>query len=101
MRTPSSLIVALLAIAVALAVPPATAQPTDADLLAARAAFDRAQRDRFDALAPRLKGHLLQPYVDYWGLRLRLDSATDAEVRAFIDANAVPVARRGSCASTG
>jgi soluble lytic murein transglycosylase len=94
MRTPSSLIVALLAIAVALAVPPATAQPTDADLLAARAAFDRTQRDRFDAIAPRLKGHLLQPYVDYWGLRLRLDSATDAEVRAFIDANAVPALSR-------
>ena len=92
MRTPRCLIVALLAVAVgvASASAPAQAQPSDADFLAARTAFERGQRDRLEALAPRLDGHLLQPYVDTWRLRLALDTATDDEVRAFLDANVVP-----------
>ncbi|MBK9677051.1 MAG: hypothetical protein IPO82_18085 [Betaproteobacteria bacterium] len=69
---------------------PAQVQPSDADFLAARTAFERGQRDRLEALAPQLQGHLLQPYVDYWRLRLGLDTATDDEVRAFLDANVVP-----------
>ncbi|MBK7791925.1 MAG: hypothetical protein IPJ62_04975 [Betaproteobacteria bacterium] len=92
MRTPRCLIVALLAVVVgvASASAPAQVQPSDADFLAARTAFERGQRDRLEALAPQLQGHLLQPYVDYWRLRLGLDTATDDEVRAFLDANVVP-----------
>ena len=86
MRTPRCLIVALLAVAVgvASASAPAQAQPSDADFLAARTAFERGQRDRLEALAPRLDGHLLQPYVDTWRLRLGLDTATDDEVLSLI-----------------
>ncbi|HVN36437.1 MAG TPA: transglycosylase SLT domain-containing protein [Casimicrobiaceae bacterium] len=62
---------------------PAGAQG-DADFLAARAAFDRGDRARLDALAGKLSAHVLQPYVAYWQLKLRLDTAEDDEVRAFL-----------------
>jgi soluble lytic murein transglycosylase len=62
---------------------PAVAQ-SDADFQTARAAFDRGDRARLDALAPKLASHILQPYVAYWQLKLRLDSADDDEVRAFL-----------------
>jgi len=62
---------------------PAAAQ-ADADFLAARAAYDRGDRLRLDALAGRLAGHILQPYVESWQLKLRLDSAGDDEVRRFL-----------------
>jgi soluble lytic murein transglycosylase len=62
---------------------PAAAQ-SDADFQAARVAFDRGDRARLDALAGRLSAHVLQPYVAYWQLKLRLDTADDDEVRAFL-----------------
>ncbi len=62
---------------------PVSAQ-SDADFLAARASFDRGDRQRLDALAPKLSGHVLLPYVAYWQLKLRLDTATDDEVRAYL-----------------
>ena len=48
---------------------------TDADFLAAKAAFDRQDAGRLAALIPRLAGHLLEPYVEYWSLNLRLAAA--------------------------
>jgi soluble lytic murein transglycosylase len=62
----------------------AAPEPSDADFLAAKAAFDRGDRARLDALAPKLAGHLLEPYVEYWRLTSRLDAAGDDEVRAFL-----------------
>ncbi len=62
---------------------PAAAQ-SDADFQAARAAFDRGDRTGLDALAPKLATHVLQPYVAYWQLKLRLDLADDDEVKAFL-----------------
>ena len=62
---------------------PAAAQ-SDADFQAARVAFDRSDRTRLDALAPKLATHVLQPYVAYWQLKLRLDFADDDEVKAFL-----------------
>ncbi len=62
---------------------PAAAQ-SDADFLAARTAFDRGDRARLDALAPTLATHILQPYVAYWQLKLRLDAADDEEVKALL-----------------
>ncbi|HET7033862.1 MAG TPA: transglycosylase, partial [Casimicrobiaceae bacterium] len=63
--------------------PPAGAQ-SDADFLAARQAFDRGDSARLDALAGKLSAHVLQPYIAYWQLKLRLDSVDDDEVRAFL-----------------
>jgi len=62
---------------------PAFAQ-SDADFLAARTAFERGDRARLDALAPKLAGHILAPYVENWQLRLRIDAATDDEMRGFL-----------------
>jgi soluble lytic murein transglycosylase len=76
---------------------PAAAQ-SDADFQAARAAFDRGDRTGLDGLAPKLAAHVLQPYVAYWQLKLRLDFADDDEVKAFrplaTDAVVRPIAHR-------
>jgi len=73
-----------LACALAACIAPPTAAQSDADFQTAKAAFDRGDQARLDALAPKLADHLLQPYVAYWQLKLRLDSADDAEVKAFL-----------------
>lgn len=57
---------------------------SDADFIVARSAFERNDRVRLDALAPKLAGHVLQPYVAYWQLKLRLDTAGDDEVREYL-----------------
>ena len=54
---------------------PPPPRQSDKDFLAARAAFERGDRLRLDALAPKLADHVLAPYVEYWQQKLRLDSA--------------------------
>jgi soluble lytic murein transglycosylase len=63
----------------------AAPEPSDADFLTAKAAFDRGQRTKLDALGPRLAGHVLEMYVEYWRLSARLDTAAGEEVQAFLD----------------
>ena len=87
-------VLALFVLGTAVASTPLRAQ-SDADLRQAREAFDRGDKRRLDALAPALQGHLLASYVNYWQLKLRLDDADPAVVRAFLAANAgTPVAER-------
>ena len=74
-------VVALLAI---FAASPALSQPADADFLAARDAFRAGDAVRLDRIASRLKGHLLESYVAYWQIRLKLDDAEPERVRAFL-----------------
>src|ERR1700687_4166346 len=62
----------------------AQAQPTDADFAVARDAFHAGDAARLDKIAPRLKGHLLESYVEYWQLRLKLDEADPDRVRSFL-----------------
>jgi len=62
----------------------AAPEPSDEDFLAAKAAFDRGQRTRVEALAPKLAGHVLEGYVEYWQLSLRLDTAGTDEVQAYL-----------------
>ena len=66
----------------------AQAQPTDADLVAARDAYRAGDAARLDRIAPRLKGHLLEQYVSYWQIRLKLDDADPERVKAFLTRNA-------------
>jgi soluble lytic murein transglycosylase len=66
-----------------LAAAPAFAQG-DADFLAARAAFDRGDRVRLDALAPKLASHVLLPYVEFWQLKVKLESASDDEIKGYL-----------------
>ncbi|MBC7946205.1 MAG: transglycosylase SLT domain-containing protein [Burkholderiales bacterium] len=71
----------------------AAASTTDTDFLAARDAFNRNNAQRLNLYESRLRGHVLEPYVAYWQLLLRLHDATaDADavstsVRAFLTAN--------------
>jgi len=58
---------------------------TDADFLAAKAAFDKGDRARLATLGPRLGSHALAPYAEYWQLKLALEDSSPAAVRGFID----------------
>src|SRR6202165_4958845 len=73
----------------------AHAQPGDTDFIAARDAFQAGDAQRLEKVAPRLKGHLLEAYVGYWQLRLRLDDADPERGRAFLKrAEGMPLADR-------
>ena len=74
-------VAALLASAAVLAV----AQPNDGDFAAARDAYRAGDAARLAGIAPRLAGHLLESYVEYWQLKLGLDDAETERVRAFLD----------------
>src|SRR5258705_1187407 len=77
---------ACLAVALAAAAPACAAKldAQDAAFLAARDAFEANHRARLAALAPKLEGHLLEPYVEYWQLFFRLPGASSADVRDFL-----------------
>jgi soluble lytic murein transglycosylase len=63
----------------------AHAQPaTDADVLAAKDAAQRANWRALDALRPRFSGHPLEAYPTYWLLAGSVDRADPAEVRGFL-----------------
>jgi soluble lytic murein transglycosylase len=68
----------------ALAVADARAEPTDADFVIARDAFHANDAVRLDRIASRLKGHLLESYVEYWQLKLKLDDADPDRVKSFL-----------------
>jgi soluble lytic murein transglycosylase len=72
-----------LALGVVLVASQAFAQ-SDTDLLAAKAAFERGDRNALDALVPALAGHPLERYARYWQLKSRLDEATPDAVQAFL-----------------
>ncbi len=59
----------------------------DDDFLAAREAFRVGNATKLETHAGRLKGHLLEPYVTYWQLSLRLEQAPAEEIRAFLAAH--------------
>src|ERR1700676_2843811 len=64
-----------LAMAGGLAVFAARAEPTDAEFVIARDAFRANDAARLDRIAPRLKGHLLESYVEYWQVPVQLVEA--------------------------
>ncbi|MDD5295528.1 MAG: transglycosylase SLT domain-containing protein [Rhodocyclaceae bacterium] len=63
--------------------PQGFAAPGDAQVLAAREAFRKGDEKSLLALRESVKGHELEPYVEYWGLRLRLDQISAADILAF------------------
>ncbi|MDR2787040.1 MAG: lytic transglycosylase domain-containing protein [Candidatus Accumulibacter sp.] len=71
---------------------PATAEPWDDRLLAARDAARTGDRARLERLATELRGHELAAYADYW--RLQLDSKNDLDPAAVI---AFLADNEGSC----
>ncbi len=76
-------------LAVCLALAPALAgaargQAQDEAFLAARDAFNAGNAAKLARYAAQLDGYLLQPWVDYWRLKMRLDDARPEEVDAFL-----------------
>jgi len=57
----------------------------DEALVAARDAFRAGNATKLAKHAAALNGHLLEQYVQYWQIDLRLESAPPAEVRGFLD----------------
>jgi soluble lytic murein transglycosylase len=57
---------------------------SDDDFVAAKAAFDRSDWRRLDALAPSLAGHLLERYVVYWQIKSRIDEAPPDTYQSFV-----------------
>lgn len=57
----------------------------DEDFLAARDAYRVGDGQRAAAYAQRLQGYVLSPYATLWELLLRLDDASEAEVRGFLN----------------
>ena len=69
----------------ALALPAAVhAASLDDDFLAAREAFRAGDAVKFERYASSLNGYVLEPYVAYWRLRLRLEETAPAEVQALL-----------------
>ena len=66
----------------------AGAASRDDDFLAARDAFRTGDAIRLNALAKRLNGDVLAPYLAYYQLQMRLKDASVEEVRSFIASNA-------------
>jgi soluble lytic murein transglycosylase len=64
----------------------ATARTSAADeiLLDMSQAFNKGQSKRLSELRPQVQGHVLEPWAAYWELRARLDSASPAEITAFL-----------------
>ncbi|MDP2878237.1 MAG: transglycosylase SLT domain-containing protein [Sulfuricella sp.] len=59
----------------------------EADFFAAREAFRSGNISRFDTMAARLQGHVLEPFVVYMQLMLRLKDASPDEIKGFVQRN--------------
>jgi soluble lytic murein transglycosylase len=62
----------------------APAATSDERFLAARDAFRLGDMARLEHIAPELKGHELEIYVDYWRMLSGLRDADPATIRAFL-----------------
>jgi soluble lytic murein transglycosylase len=58
---------------------------SDADFLAAKAAFEKGDRVRLAAIAPKLSNHVLAPYVSYWQLKIALEDAPPVAIRNYLE----------------
>jgi soluble lytic murein transglycosylase len=58
---------------------------SDADFLAAKVAYEKGDRAKLAALAGKLRGHVLEPYVEYWRFKLNIDDSSPSAVHDFLD----------------
>ena len=68
----------------AFSLPAFPAENGDERVLAARDAVQRGDRAKLAKQLEAVRGHDLEPYVEYWLLRLRLEEAGSAELREFL-----------------
>lgn len=66
---------------------PAQSAALDDAFLAARDAARTGDSKKLDQLAPRFQGHLLEPYVQYWRLKIRFEARDSEEIRRYINSN--------------
>jgi len=82
---PSILTLVAVLSAATLATPAAQAQNRGDDaFLEMHQAFRKNDRNRLSALLPQVQGHTLEPLAAYWELRVRLDTASETEILAFL-----------------
>jgi soluble lytic murein transglycosylase len=67
-----------------LTLPALAAAAQDADFIAAREAFRAGDIERTEQLAPSFRHSPLEPYLTYYQLRLRLETADVDEIQAFL-----------------
>jgi soluble lytic murein transglycosylase len=60
----------------------------DESLLAAYDAYRAGDPIKFAKHAKKLDGHLLEPWLDYWRLSMRLEDASNRDVREFLATHA-------------
>ncbi len=58
---------------------------TDDAVLTAYDAYRAGDAIKFARMAKKLDDHLLDPWIDYWRIAMRLEDTPDADVRAFFD----------------
>ena len=56
----------------------------DDTLLEMHQAFRKGEATRLQSLLPQVQGHALEPLAAYWALRVRLDTAPESEIQAFL-----------------
>ena len=74
----------LLVIALLMSTVAAAGVDADDRFLAARDAVKVGDRAKLERIAPELKDHDLEAYVDYWRILLDLSSADPAVIKAFL-----------------
>jgi soluble lytic murein transglycosylase len=48
-------------------------------------AYGKNDAKRLSALLPQVRGHVLEPLAAYWEMRVRLDTASESEIRQFLN----------------
>ena len=61
--------------------------PQDRVLLAAHDAYVAGDGFRLAGYVDRIRGHVLEPYVEFWRLKIRLEDASPDEIRHFLMRN--------------
>lgn len=74
-----------LALAAPLVLSAAPRAAGDEAVLTAYDAYRAGDALKFARVAKKLDGHLLEPWIDYWRLAMRLEDVPPAEVRAFFE----------------
>ncbi|MEY3612378.1 MAG: Soluble lytic murein transglycosylase precursor, partial [Pseudomonadota bacterium] len=65
---------------------PAQAQNRgDEVLVEMQQAFRKKDANRLSALLPQARGHVLEPLASYWDIRARLETASSADIRNFLN----------------
>jgi len=76
-------VLAMMSMSIAQAKAPAV-NASDEVVLGAHEAFRKNDAARVARYAANLRGHVLEPYVDFWKLKLRMDETPPAEIRAYL-----------------